>query len=188
MGYRREVFAKQRVASVQTDTAPRISWRIAWRRLVKRSEKTREFRRYSIFIEAWRLERCFTTEPARYAPRPGKSACGSANADRSGDLQRQQRRKDRKPALLVLDEGSGYGAARQTNCQFVSEPERPVIPSFPCVNKGKRGEIGVLLLEQRADEDAVDCYFRGRRLHLRPCPSPRIVLPRFLSEKRLERV
>ena len=70
----------------------------------------------------------------------------------------------------------------------MSETERPVIPSFPGVNEGKRGEIGVLLLEQRADECAIDCDFRGRRLHLRPHPSPRIVLPRFLAEKRLERV
>jgi hypothetical protein len=163
MRNRGEVFAKQRAAGVQRDAASRIPRRVLRRRPMQRAEKTGEVERGCVFVEGWRDERRVTRQPSRHAPRPGKSASRSADADRDRNGQRQARREEREPALLVLDEQSRYRAAGQANDQILAETEHPVVPPFAGVGEGKPGEVRVLLLQQRADEDDVDRRFRGRQ-------------------------
>ena len=160
---RSQVFAKQRVASVQRPTAPRIPWSVVRCRSMQRAEKTREVRRGCVFIDGWRGERRFTRQPSRHAPRPGESASRSTDADKVGDGQRQVLREDGEPALFVLDEWRRCRAAGQANCQILAETERPVVPPFDGLDKGKSGEVGVLLRQQRADERDVNRRFRGWR-------------------------
>jgi hypothetical protein len=84
---------------------------------MQRTEKAGKVGRGCVFIEEWRDERRFTGQPSRHAPRPGKSAPWSADADRARNGQRQARREKREPALFVLDERRRYGATGQANHQ-----------------------------------------------------------------------
>jgi hypothetical protein len=160
---RGQVFAKQRVTGRQRGTAPRIPRSVVWRRPMQRAEKTREVRRGCACIDGWRGERRFTRQPSRHAPRPGESASRSTDADKVGHGQRQVLREERKPALFVLDEWRRCRPAGQANCQILAETERPVVPPFAGLDKGKSREVGVLLRQQRADERDVNRRFRGWR-------------------------
>jgi hypothetical protein len=158
---RGQVFPKQRIAGVQWPTAPRIPWSVVWRRSMQRAEKTREVRRGRAFIDEWRDERRFTRQPSRHAPRPGESASRSADTDKVWDGQRQVMREDGEPVLFVLDEWRRCRAAGQANCEILPQTERPVVPPFDGFDERKPGEVGMLLVQQRANERDVNRRFRG---------------------------
>ena len=130
---------------------------------MQRVEKTGQVLRSCVFIERRRDERCFTTQPPRHAPPPGKSTPGSAYPNRGRNGEGQVRREDREPPLFVFDERSRCRTARQANRQILAETERPVVPPFAGLDNGKCGEVGMLFLQQRADERYVNEHFRRRR-------------------------
>ena len=65
--------------------------------------------------------------------------------------------------LFVLHLRSRYCAAWQANRQISTEAEYPVVPTFAGLDEGKFSEVGLLLLQQRADESDINRHFRGRR-------------------------
>jgi hypothetical protein len=50
---RGDMFAEQSVAGMQGDAAPRIPWRIMWRRSMQRAQKTGEVGGGCVVIERW---------------------------------------------------------------------------------------------------------------------------------------
>ena len=154
------VFDGRRAVS-QRNAAEGIERRF-WRCFgVKHSKKSRE--RDCLACRGRRKVGWLTWEPGNDAPMPRVSAARVPHTDRSGYSDGQAGRDRRQPGLLVTDELRGSGSARQANGQPGSEAEHGVVPPGVDVSEFETSHVGMLLVQERADEFGIDGDLGRRR-------------------------
>lgn len=136
--------------------SPWIRGRLRRRRPVQRAQEPRARSSDRCHVEMRRGERRLARKPRDHGPSPWKAAAWTSSADRRRNPERQLTRELREPALLVLDQLRGGGAAGQTHGELVAKSKEAVVPALDALAQGQFAQVWVLLAQQLPDDGRID--------------------------------